>query len=173
MPDQAKPVSRPWRRYLRFSVRGLIVLVLVIGAGLGWIVRNAHIQREAVAAIYSAGGFASPMTGSGATGKSVQKVNVGTRWLVDLIGSRLFQSRHDVRLLSQSTGSAGRRDENLGHLTRLQPWISRIVPWRRRDDAFGGADRTIRLHLFGTQVTDAGLVHLKGLTNLSSGSQTY
>jgi hypothetical protein len=28
-------VSRSWRRFLRFSVRGLIVVVLVIGAGLG------------------------------------------------------------------------------------------------------------------------------------------
>ncbi len=45
------PVSRPWQRFLRFSVRGLIVLVLVIGAGLGWIVRSAQVQREAVAAI--------------------------------------------------------------------------------------------------------------------------
>jgi hypothetical protein len=52
----ADPVSHPWRRFLRFSVRGMIVLVLVIGAGLGWIVRNAHIQRDAVAAIKSAGG---------------------------------------------------------------------------------------------------------------------
>ena len=47
----AVPVARPWRRFLRLSVRGLIVLVLVIGAGLGWLVRSAHIQRDAVAAI--------------------------------------------------------------------------------------------------------------------------
>ncbi len=46
----------PWRRYLRFSVRGLIVLVLVIGGWLGWIVRSARIQREAVAAIKDARG---------------------------------------------------------------------------------------------------------------------
>ncbi len=51
MPDQVKTVARPWRRFVRLSVRGLIVLVLVIGAGLGWMVRQAHIQREAVAAI--------------------------------------------------------------------------------------------------------------------------
>ena len=39
MTDQVKPVPRSWRRHLRFSVRRLIVLVLVIGAGLGWVVR--------------------------------------------------------------------------------------------------------------------------------------
>jgi len=52
----AEPASRPWRRYLRFSVRGLIVLVLVIGGWLGWLVRGAHIQREAVAGITRACG---------------------------------------------------------------------------------------------------------------------
>ena len=35
----AGPVSRPWKRLLRLRVRGLIVLVLVLGAGLGWLVR--------------------------------------------------------------------------------------------------------------------------------------
>ena len=48
--------STSWRRKLRFSVRSLLVLVLVIGGWLGWTVRNARIQREAVAAIRLAGG---------------------------------------------------------------------------------------------------------------------
>ena len=52
----AVPVSRPWRRFLRFSVRGLMVVVLVFVAGLGWLVREARIQRDAVAAITKAGG---------------------------------------------------------------------------------------------------------------------
>ncbi len=52
----AVPVARPWRRLVRFSVRGLSVVVLVIGCWLGWLVRSARIQREAVAAIEKAGG---------------------------------------------------------------------------------------------------------------------
>jgi hypothetical protein len=32
------PVSRPWRRYLRFSVRGMVIIVLLIGGRFGWIV---------------------------------------------------------------------------------------------------------------------------------------
>jgi hypothetical protein len=50
----AVPVSRSWRRFLRFSVRGMIVVVLVSGGWLGWIVRSARIQREAVAGIRNA-----------------------------------------------------------------------------------------------------------------------
>jgi hypothetical protein len=56
----AGPAPHSWRRYLRFSVRGLIVFVVVVGAGLGWIVHQAHVQRDAVAAIQGAGGFESP-----------------------------------------------------------------------------------------------------------------
>ncbi len=43
--------SHPLRRYLRFSVRSLIVLVLLIGGWLGWLVHSARSQREAVAAL--------------------------------------------------------------------------------------------------------------------------
>jgi hypothetical protein len=56
MNDQAKPAPRPPRRFLRFSVRGMIVLVLMIGGGLGWLVRRTHSQRDAVAAIRAASG---------------------------------------------------------------------------------------------------------------------
>jgi hypothetical protein len=56
MTDHAKPVSRPWRRFLRFSVRGKIVAVLLIGGWLGWMVHIARIQREAVVSIGRAGG---------------------------------------------------------------------------------------------------------------------
>jgi hypothetical protein len=47
---------RSWKRYLRFSVRTMITLVLVIGAALGWVVHHAHVQSDAVASIRTAGG---------------------------------------------------------------------------------------------------------------------
>ena len=52
----SESTRRPWRRHVRFSMRGLILFVLVIGGGLGWIVRLANIQRNAVAAIQNSGG---------------------------------------------------------------------------------------------------------------------
>jgi hypothetical protein len=79
----AESVSRPWRGILRLSVRWLIVLVLVIGVWLGWIVRSARIQREAVAAIMRDGGSVwrsndwTPIPG----GKSW-----APQWLVDFVG---------------------------------------------------------------------------------------
>lgn len=53
MPDQSLPKSR--RYWLRFSVRGLMLLVLVVGAALGWVVREARMQRQAVVAIRAVG----------------------------------------------------------------------------------------------------------------------
>jgi hypothetical protein len=38
------------------SVRALMLVVLVVGGGLGWLTHRARVQREAVAAIEAAGG---------------------------------------------------------------------------------------------------------------------
>jgi hypothetical protein len=50
------PTSRLWRKLMRFSMRTMIVLVLVIGGGMGWLVRSARIQRAAAAAVTGVGG---------------------------------------------------------------------------------------------------------------------
>lgn len=44
------------RRWRSVSLRGLIVLVLLVGSGSGWVVQRARVQREAVAAIEAVGG---------------------------------------------------------------------------------------------------------------------
>src|SRR5437764_9755453 len=57
MPEQPSPKFR--RRWLRLSVRGLMVFMLIIGTGLGWIARiaqRAWVQRDVVVAIQGAGG---------------------------------------------------------------------------------------------------------------------
>jgi hypothetical protein len=51
MTDHSNFIARPRWSYLRLSLRGLIVLVIVIGAEMGWLVRSARIHCEAVAAI--------------------------------------------------------------------------------------------------------------------------
>jgi hypothetical protein len=51
MSRQPDPASHPWGRFLRFSVRGMIVVVPLVGGWPGWAVRSARMQRDAVAAI--------------------------------------------------------------------------------------------------------------------------
>ena len=59
MTTTAPTTTIPLRRWLRFSLRTLIVLMLVFGAGLGWFARQVQktrAQREAAKAIEKLGG---------------------------------------------------------------------------------------------------------------------
>ena len=126
MNDQAKPISRRWRRFLRFSLRGMIVIVLVIGVSLGWLVRCARIQREAVAAIEKSGGWVMYDCELKDGSRFGERESWGPTWLVNMIGVDYF-----------------------GNVVVVDMW------------------RASELNLSYTQVSDAGLVHLRGLTNLS------
>jgi hypothetical protein len=54
MPTRLR--EHPWRRRLRFGVRGLMVVTLLIAAWVGSTVRDAQRQRDEVAAIRRGGG---------------------------------------------------------------------------------------------------------------------
>ncbi|MGO9464777.1 MAG: hypothetical protein ACLQVF_11580 [Isosphaeraceae bacterium] len=90
----APPSSR--RRFV-LSLRALLILVLVLGAWLGWFVRNARIQHDAVAAVQRAGGsvaydidwrnegfnpYARPWTPM----RLLDGKLWGTKWLIDHLG---------------------------------------------------------------------------------------
>jgi hypothetical protein len=121
----------------------LIVFVIVFGAGLGWIVRQAHIQRDAVAAITHAGGTVSySWEWDGGTTIPGGRP-LAPSWLVELIGVDFFG--HVTRVdLERSSRPADPVLADVGRLNNLQTLL-----------------------LLNASVTDAGLVHLKGLTNLS------
>jgi internalin A len=166
MAEQAKPVSARPRRFLRFSVRGLIVLVLLIGGCLGWMARNARIQRDAVAAIKRAGGSVRySHVRRKSTSKQGQKPWVPV-WLADLIGVDYLDHVTNVRL-SESTMGTDSAIEQTGHLSQLRQLIL-------DDSSVGDAGlahmRGLRslsiLDLSHTKVTDLGLAHLEGLLNL-------
>ncbi len=182
--------SHPWRRFLRFSVRGLIVVVLVIGGWLGWIVRSARIQREAVAAITNAGGTVT-YNWEWKNGKSTPG---GKPWapkrLVDLIGVDYFGHVTQVSYAGRMTHLLLRQVEQLeaelaeirskarGNLespadataTRAQP--PKAVPPPMTDGTALAANLSVltkvsSVDLSGTDVTDEGLAHLKPLIRLS------
>ncbi len=154
---------RPWWRYLRLSLRALIVLVLLIGGGLGWMVHRARVQREAVAAIERAGdkGWYDWEWSDGHPNPSGQPR--WPKWLVDRIGvdyfghvSAVFTRRASDRELAKIS--------NLGQLECLLIGGSSVT------DAglahLEGMSRLQALNLQHTRITDAGLAHLKKLTSL-------
>ena len=166
MTNQAKPASRPWRRFLRFSVRGMIVLVLIVGAWLGWIVRSARIQSEAVEAIRDAGGqvqydweFA---------GQDPMKVAHAPppRLLADLVGVDYFSDVTYVLLRGRhSPATFG----FVGVFRKLQSIDS---AGSNIDDAgiacVKGLPCLTSLWLSDTRLSDAALIHLRKLTSLST-----
>ena len=166
-------------------------MVLVIAAWLGWLVRGARIQREAVAAIKRAYGSVKydweQQTGSS---KPSGKPHA-PEWLVNAIGVDYFgyvtevevppssKSTHDVitrvehfsRLERLTLDGPSVTDaelvilERLGNLSYLSLNVSRVT------DAglvhLAGLTKLGYLNLRGTKISDAGLAHLDGLTQLN------
>jgi uncharacterized membrane protein len=158
MLDQPLPTGR--RHRLQISIRGLIVLVLVIGGCLGWIahiVRSAQGQRDAVAAVRKAGGVVlydwqfdgEKVRVKPGTNTISDEVPGWPKWLVDRLGVDAFGSVTQASFHSRGVSvSSNAIDTAFAHVGRL--------------------DRLTQLTLVQSPVTDAGLAHLEGLSNLES-----
>ena len=186
------PSRRP--RWLAFNVRGLMVLVLLTGCGLGWIVHHARLQRNAVAAIRQSGGRviydweATPGRGPGAaaeTQRPAQMAEVARR----PPRPRLLRHRHQRRdgtprcrrghgscRAPDSPPRAGlRRDtpdrRRDGPPARVDPTQEPPPGGRGADHRLGlknveGLTRLQRLTLRNLALADADLVSLRRLTDL-------
>ena len=164
---QPQPAPPRRRTFFRVSVRGLLLLILVIGCGLGWIaqiVRTGQVQRRAVAAIYQAGGWVVYDT------EWDEDQNTSTwkprwpKWLVDQVGVDYLGNVVFINLHDRGT------DEVLTHVGRLKHLKQLHRPGFAVTDAglvhLGRLSDLQLLSLDDTQVTDAGLAHLKGLSGL-------
>jgi hypothetical protein len=159
------PTRRPWWTYMRLSLRGLIVLVLLIGGILGRTVHQAQVQREAVAAITRAGGSVYYDWQVRKDGLILSTTKPwAPNWLVKLVGIDYFGHVARIDLLR---GGADRDLILIGRLGQL--WNLNLDSSPISDDglvhlkALTGMER---LYLPLTKVGDAGLVHLEGLTGL-------
>jgi Leucine Rich repeat len=179
---------RPWQRYLRISLRGLIVLVLVLGSVLGWIVNRAKVQHDAVAAIERTGGSVTYQwewkdEGPNSSEKPKWPIwvldHVGPNYLAHIAGANVASGGSDEQLLAvgklksleglvvhkSSITSAG-----LAALTRLDELRSLCIFNSQANDSgmepLSRLARLDNLSLNGTNIGDKGLAHLKSLTNL-------
>jgi hypothetical protein len=125
-------------RYVRISVRAFIVVVLAMGAGLGWIVRRSHVQRDAVVAITKAGGLVEYEWEIHST--NIKPKPWWPKCLMEWVGVDHFGNVVYVDF------RRGVRDEDLIHVSRL--------------------DRLQHVEVCGQGVTDAGLVNLHALPQL-------
>jgi hypothetical protein len=148
--------SRPWRRFVRLSLRGLIVMVLLIGLGLGWLVRSVRIQREAVAGITAAGGGVQ-------YGRESSNRIWAPAWLVNLVGIDYFD-HVDTVVLPKATDS---EFAQVGRLTQLE---ALFFEFSSLSDAgwahLNGLTKLATIGAHGPEFSDDSLAHLKGFPSL-------
>jgi len=163
MPEQ--PLRKRWWHRFRFRLRALMIAVLILGGGLGWIVHRAQIQKEAVAAIEKAGGSIlydwQYKNGRPFPSGKPRWPN----WLVDRLGVDYFGNAVFVFLPEQGSDAELAR---VGDLSRLETlWIRSPSVTDAGMAHLMGNTGLQNLMIAGSAVSDTGLAHLKGLTRLS------
>ena len=156
MPGESKSVARPWQRFLRFSVRGMIVVVLLIGGSLGSLVRSARIQREAYEAIRKHSAMILYDMELNETEPWAP------RWLVDLIGYDCFANVVSVRIgeaddIVYISNFNRLNDLDLSYTTITDAQLSHLE----------NLTSLRELSLYNTKIADAGLMHLKKLRGIT------
>jgi len=166
MTDQpTKP--KPKRRWYQFSLRSLLVFMLVSSVGLGWVVPRIlqAIQEERVAAeIKNLGGYVYCDMWSIKSVRSVQlsRTPVTDAWLERL---KKLSQLEVLQIIRTPISDAGL--EHLQGQTHLQYLY--LGETAITDSGLQHLAELSQLHLLSlndTKVTDAGLEHLKGLSQL-------
>lgn len=186
MPDSvsaastAPPAARRRGWGLRFSLRGLLIVITLLCVSLAWRLHRAKQQREAVLAIRAASGWVyyDYQHYDPTTCKFDDKaVPWEPQWLQAHLGVDFF---HDVEAVNMSFHGQGspRRDEkapdppiaqHLAHLPRLR--FLGLTEGACNDEGMRhvGQLRHLEVLLFwdAPQITDAGAVHLTNMPSLT------
>ncbi len=157
--------KRRRRRFLQFSLRALLVFVLLVSIGMSWCavkMEKARKQREAVEGIRKGGAWAIYDELGGQP--------PAPEWARALFGDDFFSDVVSVHVLTDLGDDLG--DNEARHLKVLTNLECLFVSDATITDAglanLEGLTKLQYLELDGTQITDAGLEHLRGLTKLVS-----
>ncbi len=171
---QTNPSERR-RRRLQFSLRTMLLAMLVVALLLGWLGEKAKVarrQQRAAEAILAIGGHVQYAyqrvlwTASTTPRPAVAREPPGPRWLRWMLGEHFFAQAVLVWLPSEVT------DDDLAHLDDL-PYLTDLgLPCAEVSEA--GLRHVWKHHglrllsLRGVPITDADLVHLRSLNELQS-----
>ncbi|MGO9464253.1 MAG: hypothetical protein ACLQVF_08870 [Isosphaeraceae bacterium] len=166
MSDPSEP--RSWWRRFRFSLRGLMIAIGILGGGMGWIIHRVEVQRATVASIERAGGeVLYDWQWQWKQGRPVRTLM--TRWpdwLVERIGVDYLSNVTYVTLRYRGSDELLAR---IGQLRGLQYLDLAHSPVTDAGMAhLQGLTALQWLSLEDTKIGDAGLVHLKGLAQLQT-----
>jgi hypothetical protein len=164
----------------RFSLRFLLLCMVLMGLWLGWTVRRAREQKEAVAWVRDRGGEVhydyhwapaapnSPGAVNWFGGKYNGKIARPNNWLADRLGDDYFHRAESVQFAGSDLPEIvftelGRLDR-LPHLKALS-----LQRWNFDDEALQQISRLHRLgtlHLSGARYSDSGLKSISSLPQL-------
>jgi hypothetical protein len=172
-PDQHRTRSW-WRRpRVRLSVRAMMILVLVLGGGLGWVVRRAHVQRDAIALIEEAGGtfiFDDQVDADGFNRPYSDRMRPSwQQWIMYAVGDD-YVRRACILFLYPRSGTTG--EETWRAMMNLDDLVALHLDAVDLDDAhlvalLGRFPDLRCLDIMGSsRVTDAGLAPLRRLHQL-------
>jgi internalin A len=146
----------PWwlRPRVRLSIRGLMLLVLILGGGFGWVVHRARVQRDAVAAIEAAGGSVRYKFFT----LSSRNYKFETpKWLFSLLGPDYLATVNGVHLQPPRRrfrrGKVVLQAEYPGNPDLVMAHVGRL-------------DALEVVQVDGVPITDEGLAYLRGLKRL-------
>jgi len=164
-PTATPLATRSRRRWLRFSLRTMLVLVTVLGIWLGVRVNQARRQKEAVAALTARGtGFDYAHQRDDAYPHLIDpgRELAVPKWLEELAGYDFFRTVISVQCYGPVS------DDDLAHLAGL-PYIERLYVTgsgsNTTDAGLSHLPRPDRLVVFGARDAGVGDGFLKRLRN--------
>src|SRR5262245_46529558 len=134
--------SRLKRRWFRFSLRTLLIVVTVVGVWLGIVVNHARGRREAIRAVDELGGTYGVRI-------------LGPKWLRDWVGGERYF--YDAVRVACGTGNQGYQPNHPFKNEDLARMIHHLKAF----------SHLTQLHLTNTNITDNGLHALKDLPDLT------
>lgn len=164
---------------VRLTVKATMIIILIFGCALGWIVRLAQVQRNAVAEITKVGGSVSY---EWSYKKEISEGGIlayywepdgqppGPKWLVKYLGYDYLGRVLVVHHAGPSQYKGVFTDADMVHVAKLTGladlWLNDSCVTDAGLANVRGLTDLWSLRLDKSAVTDAGLAHISGLTRL-------
>ncbi|MCY2990028.1 MAG: hypothetical protein NTY19_19465 [Planctomycetota bacterium] len=107
MTNAPTTISKPQRRWFQFSLRTMLIVMLLAGSGMGWFahrLKQASRQREAVAAIQKLGGavaYDCELRGEGAPGPVWLRQRLGDDFFTNVTWVNLGRTQVAAETMEQ------------------------------------------------------------------------
>ena len=180
-----EPIKTPKlpRKRLRVSLAAMMIAVLIVGGGLGWVTHRVRVQREAVAAIFEVGGSVEydwEFKNSKPRGPMWLRRAIGPEYFDTVVGVEANTSKADDALMVQIGRLTDVRalylqgvsftDAGLAHLANLRKLRTMHL---RAENVTGSGLRSLvdlpefhHLLIYDTPITDENLIHVERLVRL-------